>query len=59
MDPNPWPFLESAEAAEAMAKEVAEWPSKVSLVLGSSFSEVERCRLIPTLRPTPVRLRWH
>jgi hypothetical protein len=26
--PNPWPFLASAEAATAMAKEVATWPGK-------------------------------
>jgi len=25
--PNPWPFLASPEAATAMAKEVAQWPS--------------------------------
>jgi hypothetical protein len=28
MHPNPWPFLESVEAAEAMAAQVAQWPSK-------------------------------
>jgi hypothetical protein len=28
MHPNPWPFLESVEAAEAMAAQVAEWPKK-------------------------------
>jgi len=26
--PNPWPFLASADAATAMAKQVAQWPSQ-------------------------------